>query len=717
MKLDAFADAVAFLLGHNLIEFDSIHLAAAMPDLRLLKLPMVDTLRLNPLAFPRNPYHHLVKHYKNGQLQRGSLNDPELDARLTLQVFADQLGALTVAHEQTPELLLAWHWLTTLSEVNSGLNSVFMKVRHQLRPTDTQALATINGLLSERACTTQTNQLLNDAHAHGWALAYALAWLSVAGGNSVMPPWVRHQFPEAGALVRRLRDNACGEPACAWCSERHDARKELKRWFDFDDFRAEPADANGRPLQEVIVEAALQGQHLLGILPTGTGKSLCYQIPALSRYDKTGALTVVISPLVALMADQVAGLEARGVTSCVAINGLLSMPERADALSRVRLGDVGILIVSPEQLRSKTLRRVLEQREIGAWVLDEAHCISKWGHDFRPDYRYVGRFIKENAGNGAIPPVLCLTATAKPDVVSDMLAHFRDKVGINLTLFNGGAKRTNLDFSVVPTTPIHKLADIATLLEAGLDSGGAIVYCATKKQTEEVSAFLVAKGMAAGYFHAGLTAQLKKTTQHDFISGSLKVIAATNAFGMGIDKPDVRLVIHADIPGSLENYLQEAGRAGRDCEDARCVLLYTVEDVERQFGMSARSRLSQQDIAAILKSIRRLDRKKRSDGEVIATTGEILTEETDAAFERDSATDDTRVRTAIAWLEEATLLTREENQVQIFPSSLRVGSLEEAEKKLNGRGLFEDYKRALLALVRSEHWEVVLPELVFGRGT
>ena len=170
-----------------------------------------------------------------------------------------------------------------------------------------------------------------------------------------------------------------------------------------------------------VVEAVMRGESALAILPTGTGKSVCYQVPALSRYDKTGALTVVISPLVALMADQVLGLERKGVFSAVTINGLLSMPERGDALDKVRLGDASLLIISPEQLRSVSVRRVLEQREIGYWVLDEAHCLSKWGHDFRPDYRYIGRYIRERAADEAVPPVLCLTATAKPDVMSDIV--------------------------------------------------------------------------------------------------------------------------------------------------------------------------------------------------------------------------------------------------------------------------------------------------------
>ena len=195
------------------------------------------------------------------------------------------------------------------------------------------------------------------------------------------------------------------------------------------------------------------------------------------------------------------------------------MPERADAFDRVRLGDAGIVIVAPEQLRNVSFRSVLEQREIGAWVLDEAHCLSKWGHDFRPDYRYVGRFIRKKAGEQPVPPVMCLTATAKPDVKAEIVDYFRDELDIKLKVFDGGARRTNLEFVVVQTSGGEKYAHIHQIITADLprdEPGGAIVYCATRRQTEEIAEFLQVKEMAASYFHAGLPPETKKDVQQSF---------------------------------------------------------------------------------------------------------------------------------------------------------------------------------------------------------
>ena len=707
--LDQLADGAAFLLGHNLIAFDLPQLRAVQPNLRLLEKPAVDTLRLNPLAFPRNPYHHLIKHYQDGQLLGNRRNNPLLDAELALQVFVDQHTSLKAMQEAAPDLLLAWHWLTTRDGGAGGFDRFFTHIRRASTPNEVEAQAALARLLTNTACEEANSKVISEAAQFPWPLAYALAWISVAGGNSVMPPWVRHQFPQAGQLVRALRDTPCNNPGCSWCRREHDSLTQLKQWYGKDyDFRPEPVDPDSHlPLQQVIVEAAMRNEHALGILPTGTGKSLCYQVPALSRFVRTGALSIVISPLVALMEDQVKGLRERGIEGCAAINSLLSMPERADVLDRVRLGDIGILLIAPEQLRNKSVRKVLAQREIGAWIFDEAHCLSKWGQDFRPDYRYVARFIRENAEaspQGELPLIQCLTATAKPEVVADIVGHFRKELSVELRVFNGGAERENLRFDVIETTPAEKFALLARLIERNLPietSGGAIAYCATRRQTEDLAAFLREKGLAAAPYHAKLPPETKKETQKAFIAGELRVIAATNAFGMGIDKPDVRLVVHADIPGSLENYLQEAGRAGRDRALARCVLLYSVEDVERQHGMSAASRLSQRDIQSVLRALRQLQGKKERHRALVATSGEILNEDEEGNFKRDQATDDTRVRTAIAWLEEAGLVRREENTVQIFPSSLRVKSLADAKRKLaDVAGINAHYRQKCLDLIQ-----------------
>jgi len=246
-RLDDLADGASFVLGHDAIGFDLPHLRSARPGLRLLKLPVIDTSRLSPLAFPRHPYHHLVKHDQDGGLIRDTLNDPLLDAGLALRVFGDQRHALLKLRHRSPGLLAAWHWLCTFEPqgVDGALNDFFAELRGAHRPRKWEAAHTIRAILQGTACATHTPDILDQIGQHGWSLAYALAWLSVAGGKSVMSPWVRHQFPDAGKLVRTLRDSACTDTACQWCRDHHDAHRQMKRWFGFESFRG-PRGRDGR---------------------------------------------------------------------------------------------------------------------------------------------------------------------------------------------------------------------------------------------------------------------------------------------------------------------------------------------------------------------------------------------------------------------------------------------------------------------------------------
>ncbi|ADL55453.1 RecQ family ATP-dependent DNA helicase [Gallionella capsiferriformans] len=699
-KLDMLTVGASFLLGHNVVEHDLRLLKRNYPDLALLTLPVIDTLQLSPIAFPQNPYHSLIKDYK---LVRDSINDPLKDAQLSFKLFNDQRDALNALNVSAPDELVCYYFLMTSAEGN-GLSSLFRSILHAARPELDLVKELYKSAVQGKVCNTRLEKLvqedINNVTLH-MPLAYALAWLRVSGGNSVLPPWVGMQFPETKVLLKELRDQRCNQADCAYCNTVHDPISELKRYFGFDEFRAEPANLQGGSLQEDIVSTGMRAEHLLAILPTGGGKSLCYQLPALNRYWRNGSLTVIISPLQSLMKDQVDNLVKQGLFCGAALNGMLSVPERRDVLEKVRLGDIGILLVSPEQLRNKSFIDAIRHREIGAWVFDEAHCLSKWGQDFRPDYIYASRFIKEHIRD-ELPQIACFTATAKVEVIEDLRAHFKEILGVELKLFAGGHERNNLHYEVINTTSHEKFGLIHKILGAELNDfeGGAIVFAAKRKSAEDISAFLKEMGWNCAFFHAGLQPDEKNDVQQNFISGGLRVIVATNAFGMGVDKPDVRAVIHAEIPGSLENYLQEAGRAGRDRNQSRCILLYDEEDVEVQFGLAARSRLSRKDIGEILRSLRKRSNKAK-DNKIVITSGEILADEDqDSEIDAESRDAETRVKTAVSWLERARLLQRNENETRVFPASLKIGSLQLAGEKLKAANLTVDNQAKYLKIVQ-----------------
>ncbi|MGZ8241514.1 MAG: RecQ family ATP-dependent DNA helicase [Methylobacter sp.] len=425
------------------------------------------------------------------------------------------------------------------------------------------------------------------------------------------------------------------------------------------------------------------------------------------RYLRRGVLTIVVSPLQALMKDQVDNLRNKtGAPNTAALYGMLTAPERGEVLQSIQMGDIAVLYVSPEQLRNLTFQKAIEHREIGCWVFDEAHCLSKWGHDFRPDYLYAARFIKEFAlrQKAVLPPVQCFTATAKQDVKDEIIDYFRANLAQELVVFEGGVERNNLQFEVQTVNGADKYPRINTLLTERLsrqpDGGSAIIYCARRQSTEDIAEYLQQQGWQVEAFHAGKDTAQKKHIQENFVKSTTRIITATNAFGMGIDKEDVRLVIHADIPGSIENYLQEAGRAGRDQKDAECVLLFDEHDIETQFKLSASSQINQRDIAQILRGLRKI--RKDKYGNVVLTTGELLMDdEVQTSFDNEDHAADTKVKTAVSWLERAGFIERNENRTQVFQGRPLVKNLDEAKIKIEKLDLSQRQQQRWLAIVEA----------------
>src|SRR5688572_820662 len=329
----------------------------------------------------------------------------------------------------------------------------------------------------------------------------------------------------------------------------------LKQYWRYDQFR---------PMQESIIESVLSGRDTLALLPTGGGKSICFQVPAMAR----DGLCLVISPLIALMKDQVENLRKKGITAFAIYSGL-SRREVINILKLATNSNCRFLYVSPERLETNLFKEYLPALDISLLAVDEAHCISQWGYDFRPPYLRIAA-LREELRN---VPVLALTASATPAVQKDICEKLAFK---NEQIFRRSFERPNLSYSVFTVdSKINKIVDILQKVP-----GSSIVYCKSRRRTKEISDLLNLQGIRADYYHAGLTQEQRSTKQEQWIKNDMRTIVCTNAFGMGIDKPDVRIVIHADVPDCLENYYQEAGRAGRDEKKSYAVLLHNEKELE-----------------------------------------------------------------------------------------------------------------------------------------
>lgn len=665
-RIPEFADFVSdcdCLCGHNIIGHDIKYLK---PFLRK-EYVLVDTLYLSPLLFPQKPYHKLLK---DDKILTEELNNPLNDSLKAQSLYDDEAMAFKALDKDFQQL---YYDLLNEDIHFSGFFKSIEYVPSRKPFFFRKSTADIfRELFKGKIC--EHSNVESFVRDHKVECAYAAALISTDDRNSITPAWILHNYPSVENVIRGLRAVNCGDARCAYCSQKLNAEYSLKKWFGYDRFRT----FGGEPLQENAAKAAIKGESLLAIFPTGGGKSLTFQLPALMAGETVRGLTVVISPLQSLMKDQVENLEKKGISEAVYINGLLSPIERRNALERVESGEASLLYIAPEQLRSKTIEKVLMSRTLVRIVIDEAHCFSAWGQDFRIEYMFIGEFIKhlqECKGLDTPIPVSCFTATAKPKVISDICDYFRDRLGITLKRFTTDVARTNLRYTVLfRTSDEDKYQTLRNLLDG--TKCPAIVYVTRTKAAEKIAERLGKDGFDAKAFHGQMEVNTKVKAQDDFMSGKVRIIVATSAFGMGVDKSDVGLVVHYEISDSLENYIQEAGRAGRDVNSqAECYVLYNDDDLNKHFILLNQTKLTLSEINQVWSAVKKLTAKHDC---IHISALEIARK---AGWEeiRDV---ETKVKSAIAALETAGYLRRGMNSPRIFATSIVPRNMDEASERI-----------------------------------
>ena len=668
----AFIAQAKFLCGHNIVEFDLRYLEKAGLS---IKAPVIDTLFLSAWLFPKRPYHRLVK---DDKILSEDLNNPVNDSKKARTVFWESVQAFKALN---PALKRIYH---ALLKDHIGYRGFFEFVGFSDFLSQQE--------LCDLICREFQGQICEHAPLSLWicrdpvALAHVLAVIATQDRYSLAPSWVSHQYPNYGIIARSLRQTPCPQH-CAYCRANLEAHRALKDFFGYTSFRT----YEGEPLQESAAEAAMAGHSLLAVFPTGGGKSLTFQLPALVAARTTKALTVVISPLQSLMKDQVDHLSEAGIYDAYHLNGLLSPIERAQTFEAVADGRASILYISPEMLRSKFLMKTLSKRTIERFVIDEAHCFSTWGHDFRVDYLFIAEAIKtlqRQQGKELPIAVSCFTATAKPQVIEDIQEYFYEELGIGLWLFLATSERKNLRYQVLEVkNDEERYQRLRSVLSA--HPVPTIVYVGTVAQTREVAERLKADGFSALPFNGKMNPEEKTKTQELFIDNKIDVIVATNAFGMGVDKPDVGLVVHYQIAPSLENYMQEAGRGARAPEtEAFCVILFAPEDIDRLFGLLQSSHITIHEIKSLWRAIKELSKKRK---QFSASPFELATQAgwTDSGLVDREALE-TKVRTALGALEIQGFIKRKMNASRVFATGIGVNNVEQGRAIIDRDKSFVD---------------------------
>ncbi|HRB71920.1 MAG TPA: RecQ family ATP-dependent DNA helicase [Flavobacterium sp.] len=664
-----------YVCGHNILNHDIKYIGEAINDAGLNPSNIIDTLYLSPLLFPTELDHALSK---DDKLQEEEPSNPLNDSQKARDLLNKEVTAFRQIDKKLQELFYV------LLHPTKEFGAFFRFLNYMSVNLDTEERIRLK--FRDEICE-QVN-LTEIISEYPIELAYCLSlidsFMIKKSTHSIMPRWVLKNYPVVERVMFLLRNRPC-VTGCNYCNNTLDIYKGLKKFFDFDSYRT----YGGESLQEKAVKAAVNNKSILAVFPTGGGKSITFQVPALMSAENLKGLTIVISPLQSLMKDQVDNLEKNGITEAVTINGLLTSVERSKSIERIDNGSASILYISPESLRSKTIEKLILGRRIARFVIDEAHCFSSWGQDFRVDYLYIGEFIKlikEKKNLEDDIPVSCFTATAKQKVITDIRDYFKEKLSLDLEIFASKASRTNLQYKVFEKQKEEKYLTTRDLIEE--KNCPTIIYVSRTHMADKLAEKLVMDGFNAKSYHGKMNKQEKINNQNSFLNGETQIMVATSAFGMGVDKKDVGLVIHYEISDSLENYVQEAGRAGRDENiSADCFALFNEEDLSKHFILLNQTKLSIKEIQQVWKAIKDITRFR------LKVSNSALEIARKAGWDDNIAEIETRVITAIAALEDAGYLKRGQNMPRVFANSILSKNAQEAIDKINTSAKFEEKEK------------------------
>ena len=677
-----------YIVGHNIIGFDKKLLENSSVCSLFHEKIFIDTLPISMLLFNEKTFHSLPKNYKSEDC---FLNDPVKDAQLS----KDLLEKSILKFKTLP--ILQRNILYTLLKEEEVFQGFFDFIDEEDSYEELSDPILKGTILNIFKTIIKNEDVLKEALLISKVeLAFILAIRMPELEVNAQPPKVLYDYKNITALQEKL------------CFDYDKSIENLSSFaedtFGFGTFREFPrqdATLETRTMlsQQEIVEAALKdNESFLAILPTGGGKTFTFWLPALIKAKALKTLTVVISPLQALIKDHMESFhESVANYKAVALSGYLSPLERADAIDDVINGDADVLYLAPESLRSNVVFNLLKNRVIERFVIDEAHCLSTWGNDFRHDYFYIGTFIKDLLEAKPFQdhiPVSCFTATAKPKVIDDITSYIEKSLDVEMKHYIAVPERKNLDYV---GTSVHNDKDkyIKLLELIKIEEGSTLIYIPSSTKTCDKIAEQLAldTGKNVASFHGKLETDIKMQILKDYIDDTIDIVVATTAFGMGVDKPNIKNVIHYEISESLENYAQEAGRGARDQNiRASCPLLFSESDLDKHFTTLSRSKLNADEINAVF---RVLKTDKRNP--VTFTTREIATK---AGWDtEDSSSDyDMKVKTALLELEREEYLQRSRNQVKYYADSISKDAFLNLEKEYES-GSYDNASKVRLSRV------------------